>query len=849
MSTQNDNHTVAFFEFIEKHDIQVPVIQRDYVQGQAVTDKEKEKRDDFVKKLMDALLPDGVPCHLDFVYGGRESFGSGGTMPKDAPFLPLDGQQRLTTLFLLHWTLLQKNAPAAGDGNEEAQQTFRSRMEALAKFTYKTRISSGRFCRKLTELQAEPDSPLAAQIEEKYWYDPDMQADPTVKAMMQMLERMEEMLDIEPYCSQKATMLANLYADSPKRITFDVLDMDQYNLTDGLYVKMNARGKELTAFENWKASFIDLIERKYSVEANGSFQVAPSDMDALRVYLSVVEARKGEEKERFSYSIEHEWNDVFWKIAYQDYLDRVEKANGERVPSPRIDDAFMHFFNNLTRLFFFIVPGHQSLNADDYKAGLWSTVSSVYGNHEEFRGMLFDMLDTLHGIDAANGSIRRFFGSIFANEAESGKVRLHDGGNTDLFEAACSSDSFSANHILLFAILLYCTKHKVYVPDGRLLNYVRFCRNYLYEHNYFDTSNVTVSPQIRVSDMAQYLRFFEALAAEADPLVSLERLELKDDYALREKAKLGYYQHPKVLELVLRLEDLPYTYGNLGAFASVLERCMVDEAYCAKVWEAVDAFIHAPALTKAQLFVAFGYKGIKVRNCAYGKAVFLGGEYKGTPRWMVHFRRKYDGASPLDAWMMRYVEAFSQESDLDALVAQRMPADPHSVEYYLLKYPDVLAAQVYGRDNRNHAPFYFAMMHPWEDMDMIAIHSFSSRPLNNAYQVCPMANAVARKVDRYKKYSAARRIGNSGQFANKAGIFISEYPNGWDKTIFAMGFDAWKWLLPQETFDRLSPSLQEELYWDGNNHVLKQPEGKDLVEAAVDFLNKVLDDFEQRGLL
>ena len=849
MNTPNDNHTVAFFEFIEKHDIQVPVIQRDYVQGQALTDKEKEKRDDFVKKLMDALLPDGVPCHLDFVYGGRESFGSGGAMPEDAPFLPLDGQQRLTTLFLLHWTLLQKNAPAAGDGNEEAQQTFRSRMEALAKFTYKTRISSGRFCRKLTELQAEPDRPLIGQIKEKYWYDPDMQADPTVKAMMQMLEYMEEMLGIEPYCSQKATMLANLYADSFKRITFDVLDMDQYNLTDGLYVKMNARGKELTAFENWKASFIDLIERKHGVETNDFLQVAPSDMDAMRVYLSVVEAGKGDEKERFSYSIEHEWNDVFWKIAYRDYQNRVKDANGERVPSPTIDDAFMHFFNNLTRLFFFIVPEHQSLNAEDYKAGLWNTVSSVYGNHEVFRGMLFDMLDTLHGIDAANGSIRRFFGSIFAKEAESGKVCLLDGGNTDLFETACGSDSFSANHILLFAILLYCTEHQTFAVDRHLLDYVRFCRNYLYEHNYFDTSNVTVSPQIRVSDMAQYLRFFEALAAEADPLVSLEMLELKDDYALREKAKLGYYRHPKVLELVWKLEDLPYTYGNLGAFASVLEMCMKDEAYCAKVWEAVDAFMHAPALTKAQLFVAFGYKGIKVRNCAYGKAVFLGGEYKGTPRWMAHFRRKYDGASPLDAWTMRYVEAFSQESDLDALVAQRMPADPHSVEYYLLKYPDVLAAQVYWRDNRSHAPFYFAMMHPWEDMDMIAIHSFSSRPLNNAYQVCPMANAVARKISRFEKYRSANRMWYSGQFADKHGIAINEYPNGWDKIIFAMCFGDWEWLLPQETVDLLSPSLQKELYWDGDNHVLKQPEGKDLVETAVDFLNKVLDDFEQRGLL
>ena len=248
MNTPNNSQTVTFFEFLGTHDIQIPVIQRDYVQGRALTDTEKEKRDDFAQKLMDALLPDDAPCHLDFVYGGREGFGNTEAMPQNAPFLPLDGQQRLTTLFLLHWVMLQKNAPAVGDGNEADWNIFRDRMGELTKFTYKTRISSGRFCQKLTELQAEPDRPLRVQIAEKYWYDTDMQADPTVKAMMQMLALMEEMLESEPYRSQKATMLAKLYDASNRRITFDVLDMNQYNLTDGLYVKMNARGKELTAF-------------------------------------------------------------------------------------------------------------------------------------------------------------------------------------------------------------------------------------------------------------------------------------------------------------------------------------------------------------------------------------------------------------------------------------------------------------------------------------------------------------------------------------------------------------------------------------------------------------------------
>ena len=806
MSTQNDN-TVSFIEFLRSHDIQIPVIQRDYVQGRALTDKETEKRNDFVEKLMDALLPEGNPCHLDFIYGGRESYGDG-EVNSDAPFLPLDGQQRLTTLFLLHWVLLQKNAPPT------EEQIFRERMNELSKFTYKTRISSGRFCQKLTELHAEPDRSLISQIEKKYWYDHDMQSDPTVKAMMQMLEFMERMLDSK-YCSHKQEMLENLYDTSKHCITFDELDMKQYNLTDGLYVKMNARGKELTAFENWKASFTDMIECN-------------------------------EEKERFSYSMEHEWNDVFWRIAYQDYLDIKEKL-GEQVPYPKIDEAFMNFFNNITRLLFF--KENKSLDANDYKPGLWSTVSSVYKDNKESRGTLFNMLDTLHEIDTANDSAQQFFGDIFTTDAEDVcKVRLFD-DNIDLFEAACSTDKFSVNHILLFAILSYCSKHKTFTVNEQLRNYVRFCRNYLEEHNYFNLADVTISTQVRVSDMAQYTRFFEALLLDPDPLVSLKELTLKDDYALREKSKLAYYNNPKVKELIWKLEDLPLTHGNLSAFDSVLEKCKADDTYCTKVWNAVDAFIQAPSLTKVQLFIALGYKGIEVRNCAYGKAVFFGSEFKGKS-WMVHFRKKYDSSSPLNSWMETYVEAFSQVNDLDTIVTQQIPADKRSVKYYMLKYPDVLASQVYRRKDHNFAPFYFAMKKPWENLDMISIHSFSNRPLNQAYQVCPMANAVARKVDKFEKYHNENRVGNIAQFAYKNGNIINEFPGGWDNIIFEMKFGEWEWLLPQETYNQLSPSLQKELKPGQDNYYeLHQTEDKDLVEVAVDFMNKVIEDFEQRGLL
>src|SRR5713101_8116356 len=79
--------------------IEVPLIQRDYAQGR---ESQKDVRNDFLGALHGSLsLPPGdskLPLNLDFVYGSLEA----GSVPR---FLPLDGQQRLTTLFLLHWYL------------------------------------------------------------------------------------------------------------------------------------------------------------------------------------------------------------------------------------------------------------------------------------------------------------------------------------------------------------------------------------------------------------------------------------------------------------------------------------------------------------------------------------------------------------------------------------------------------------------------------------------------------------------------------------------------------------------------------------------------------------------------
>src|SRR5262245_56665109 len=108
---QADGKQVSFSElFTEFNHVQIPIIQRDYAQGRA---GQEELRHEFLSALKQALdraeADAGAPLDLDFVYGS--ALGNGA--PAANAFAPLDGQQRLTTLFLLHWYLAWKDGKGA----------------------------------------------------------------------------------------------------------------------------------------------------------------------------------------------------------------------------------------------------------------------------------------------------------------------------------------------------------------------------------------------------------------------------------------------------------------------------------------------------------------------------------------------------------------------------------------------------------------------------------------------------------------------------------------------------------------------------------------------------------------
>ena len=258
-------------QFISR--IKIPLIQRDYAQGRR---SNKSLREEFLKNIF-KYLEEEKELKLDFVYGSLERENG------EIDFLPLDGQQRLTTLFLLHWYIIKKECNA--DKIKDFQNDF------LKKFSYETRDTSRRFFINLADFDFLDNPKL--EIEKAYWFSNYFKLDPTVSAAVNTLETIHELYNTSKYRGQLLSRL--------DLIVFYVLPMDQFKLTDDLYIKLNARGKVLSSFENFKADIIGFIKQynRYQIE---------KEFSGLKLYSYDIIANKFDNK----------WADFFWKKARND---------------------------------------------------------------------------------------------------------------------------------------------------------------------------------------------------------------------------------------------------------------------------------------------------------------------------------------------------------------------------------------------------------------------------------------------------------------------------------------------------------------------------------------------------
>lgn len=268
----------AFLDlFKDNHSVRIPIIQRDYAHGRTSA---KDIREGFLNAIYDAMgevaKNQSHVLNLDFVYGDSQ----------DGVFSLLDGQQRLTTLFLLHWYLAWKEGLLAD---------FRGLLQhdLKCKFTYEIRTSSGEFFDSLIGwdpevFKADHLRPSKIIIDQS-WFFLSWQHDPTVQSCLAVLDAIHERF-------KDAQTGWYIRLKEKRCITFQLFELKEFGLSEDLYIKMNARGKPLTKFEAFKAQLEDWI----------------GSQEKGKVVYNINKKADATARDYVSDRFDTTWSDLFW---------------------------------------------------------------------------------------------------------------------------------------------------------------------------------------------------------------------------------------------------------------------------------------------------------------------------------------------------------------------------------------------------------------------------------------------------------------------------------------------------------------------------------------------------------
>ena len=382
-------------------EIEIPLIQRDYAQGRE-TENVKRIRETFIDTLCKALVPNAVSIDLDFIFGDVDTVSG--------KFYPLDGQQRLTTLFLLHCYI-------AWRADDECQD------QSWSKFSYATRPEARDFCAFLAQCQPDFSGTLSAWIKDQADYLPTWQYDPTIQSMLVVLDALH--VRFKDMQSDDWTFAWNRLVDTENpAIRFHVLPMKANNLTDELYIKMNSRGKPLTSFENFKAHFEDVLKKEHPTAQASDF------------------AKK----------VDTDWSDILWPYRGEDNL---------------IDDEFMRYFRFVTVVCAWNTGTEfkSTMRNDDLAEKVYFSSSPKAVENLEF---LFNSFDVWKGKD-----VKAEFENILTKQSGVTSTPLlmfnpFPNEGVDLFHACCrhyGTRQWTLAHTLLLYAVLLKPIHKIIDTD------------------------------------------------------------------------------------------------------------------------------------------------------------------------------------------------------------------------------------------------------------------------------------------------------------------------------------------------------------------------------------------------
>ncbi len=263
----------------------IPKIQRPYAQGR-LDGVCTYVRNTLLNELFANFKTDEI-FDFNFIYGI--------VRPSNDEYVMelLDGQQRMTTLFLVYWYITNRELTESDEDDKEVRA-------ALNRFVYETRSTSTVFCHKLASYRIDLSKQLPSKvIRQAKWYFKSFDRDSTITAMLTMLDAIHERYN-KQHCDNLFPKLGN--------IQFYVKSLGFFNLSEELYIKMNARGLQLSPFENFKADLTNFIGDK--------------DYEPFKKLVPLYRKDSSEQVEfhfNFSVKLDAKWIDIFWKKGYENF--------------------------------------------------------------------------------------------------------------------------------------------------------------------------------------------------------------------------------------------------------------------------------------------------------------------------------------------------------------------------------------------------------------------------------------------------------------------------------------------------------------------------------------------------
>lgn len=348
----------------------IPKIQRPYAQGR------KDAVCTYVRNtLLDELFANFKTDRIfdfNFIYGI--------VRPMDDSYVMelLDGQQRLTTLFLLYWYITNRELP---EGDEQGTLI----RTALHRFDYQTRATSSIFCHRLADYYIDLSSSTPSEtIRQARWYFKSFDRDSTICAMLTMLDAIHER-----YNAQSDHELYKKLGN----IRFYIKSLGYFNLSEELYIKMNARGLQLSPFENFKADLTNFINNSDYAQFDAQtplYKKGDNEVVPFRF--------------NFSVKLDAKWIDIFWKrgsedfdSAYMSFFTRYFACKYIVATKGRVSDLEMRRDMTIDKLY-----TQAEKRNDSYEYLGFSEFEGILKEHPEYIQNLDKVLDVFYNEELKN---------------------------------------------------------------------------------------------------------------------------------------------------------------------------------------------------------------------------------------------------------------------------------------------------------------------------------------------------------------------------------------------------------------------------------------------------------------